>query len=303
MKSKIEETIYSNLVEGTKESILAVLEFASLNASDQSAMDALLSSCNHYMINEVGKDNFLTPLSIVPKEKGLAYYMTNYILATLSSAKDTDSRKTVFDEIIYFVSEYEDSAGKIISENQLRNLLSRIDEFGLTDGIIFNKYNRPLGFSIIPYMHSSNSTYSPALHIMGCHKVRDDVNPEFIVLHELGHVYRFCLSGDMESLKVPKSFMLPLRLAFSEEVQEAEPESLAELFADSFSIALAFENEYTEKVPFCSVMHKMHQEMLYRYFKMLVHEPGLADSMDFWKNEERVMEIKNILRKYGETNG
>ena len=119
----------------------------------------------------------------------------------------------------------------------------------------------PLRIYFIPYKHVDvNAGYYPHLNTIASYRPRrSDLNPEYIFVHEVGHLLTFNLTGDPD--KVPDSFV-----EFNKKYNPSWQEGLVEMFVDLFSMAVMMDTEYADKNPLLKGASMGQQKIVRDYF-------------------------------------
>ncbi|WNS42070.1 hypothetical protein [Paenibacillus sp. MMS20-IR301] len=147
-----------------------------------------------------------------------------------------------------------------------QNLLQIIECFGVRRFIARNTNGVPIRFYFVPYGNRSmNAAYFPHIHLVVIYKndLDSSSNPEYIFMHELGHVVQVHMTKGLTI--VPSSFKEAVRGAF----KPCSDEMLAEVFADCFSVAVMKGTSFEEKNPFCTTFLQEHQALLRDYFSSI----------------------------------
>ena len=87
-------------------------------------------------------------------------------------------------------------------------------------------------------------------------------SPEYVFLHELGHVVQIKITGD--SHKVPPSFLPFAEAIFPDMTKETE----AEIFADCFAMAVMYDSQFSVYDPF-DIIIPTHKALFQIYMREL----------------------------------
>jgi hypothetical protein len=95
----------------------------------------------------------------------------------------------------------------------------------------------PLRIYFIPYEHKDiNGAYYPHLNTIVSYKPRkSNLIPEYIFIHEVGHLLTFNLTGNPE--RVPESF-----IEFNKKFNPSWQKVLVEIFVDLFYLTRVFQH-------------------------------------------------------------
>jgi len=99
--------------------------------------------------------------------------------------------------------------------------------------------------------------------------LKDNISPEFVFLHELGHILHLRLTRQYATYTPPKSFEIIMDKLFSRAINKPE-QVKAELFAECFAMAALYNSEYShyDHINYIRDEHKM---LCFHYFKVLLN--------------------------------
>ncbi len=117
-----------------------------------------------------------------------------------------------------------------------------------------------------------NASYQSALNAIFASAPRlncEGADRRYVLLHEVGHALHTAITRDLS--RVPESFLPVFYVTTGGKDGNAIPkEDLAEVFADTFSVAASFETVLAEHNPFCVKWPRSLQLALFSYFSLLV---------------------------------
>lgn len=249
-----------------------------------------------FLLNEIGANNLTKQFCIIGPKWGLSFYIAS-IIRLASNVKDASDCSTYLSGVIAEVSEFTKSPLPLITKKQIEAMLKLVKAYGAAAKIIaFNPYGYPFRVVQIPFKREYNSVYDATLNLVLCSRVDKETgtNPQYVFLHEVGHVLQFAITKDTH--KVPISFKPVFELAYGNKFENVDPLDMVEVFADSFSIAAVYETEYCSITPFHSRFFTIHQAMLAVYFRMLCANQDHGNRENFW-TEKRKAAFNDVIEK------
>ena len=259
MELNIIELLYSETIE----SKIELIEY-------------LLSRIGAKKSNEKFKDffwNFFLKNVNFPYSKSYSLIGPKYALGCLSSQflfhyvteKNSEQQIQLLKTLLTYIKGLQPSTAKLLRKTTTIKLLDRIDEFGLPYYSLRSATGRPLQIYFIPFQHIEvNAAYYPHINSIMSYKPREvESSPEYIFVHEVGHLLINNLTGDPE--KLPDSF-----IEFNKKFNPDWDGDLVEVFVDLFSLAVMMDSDYAPYNPFVKVFRRKEQETIKDYFKELL---------------------------------
>lgn len=173
--------------------------------------------------------------------------------------------------LLNYLGQLEPSPVPLLKKTTTEKLNTLLGKFGFPSSYFTNYNNRPLRIYYIPYQHTAfNAAYYPFINSITSYKPKEEGStPEYIFVHEIGHLLINNLTGNPE--KVPESFV-----EFSKKFRPEYEGDLVEIFVDLFSIAVMMDTDFAAKNPFLTVFPVEEQKTIKEYFKNLISERKYA---------------------------
>ena len=230
-------------------------------------------------LSEREKFSYLSSYCMVGPKYALGCLVGHFLIHYVEE-KDIEAQKRFLTELLKFLKGFRNSKNSVLKQTTANNLLDTIDKFGMPKHFLRTFNSRPLRIYFIPYEHADvNAGYYPHLNTIVSYRPRKkDLSPEYIFVHEVGHLLTFNLTGDPD--KVPESFV-----EFSKKYNPSWDKGLVEIFVDLFSLAVMMDTEYAGENPFIKKFSIGNQKIVRDYFIRLMENLTYKDkapvSFDF----------------------
>jgi hypothetical protein len=190
--------------------------------------------------------------------------LTGRFLYHYVSADNSETELDLLKNLLTYVKGFRPSKGPLLKMTETVNLINIISEFGLSADFLMTQAYQPLKIYYIPYQHvNANAVFFPHLNSIASYRPKLKLAPEYIFIHEIGHLLAFKLTGDPE--KLPESF-----LEFNKVFNPTWEGDLTEVFVDLFSMAIMMDTKYAAKNPFLTTFSLKGQKAIKDYFITLV---------------------------------
>jgi hypothetical protein len=165
-----------------------------------------------------------------------------------------------------YLSELQPSQNRLLKKTTAIKLIDIVIRFGLQGYFLRTLNNLPLSVYFIPYKHAKfNAAYHSSTNSIVSYRPKEkDLSPEYIFVHEIGHLLIFNLTGNPK--KVPDSF-----IEFNRKFNPSWKGDLVEVFVDLFSIAVMMETELATKNPFLKMFSVKRQKIIRNYFTSVIN--------------------------------
>lgn len=222
----------------------------------------------------IPKTIFNKPLIIVDKDISLKVYAT-YMFIIILESNDPKGGLKWFKKV---VENYKDLKYPLLTTEEAKIMLSLVDN-KLIQKISINFSDNPLRIFILPYhLNGVNSSCNPYLNhiIVGQIDVELASNPQYVFLHEIGHILDKCLTENSERPPLSfKRFLVDKKVLSNDRYYEDDPIAIADLFADCFAMAMLHNSSYANLNPFRQ--YKEFSESSYDYLILLTNNIPLAN--------------------------
>lgn len=218
--------------------------------------------------NELGYQVFLGNSIATP------FLLTNWLLYD-TGEDNYQHLRNLADKIR---SLFEPSMAIGISEERIHQLMAHIEQrFGYCSSVL---KDRPLRIIVTDDGFKEGNSLVMSLQIMGevdymerkdaviLTRPKDNISPEFVFLHELGHILHLRLTQRYDIFTPPSSFDFIINQMFSKSIDK--PDSIkAELFAECFAMAALYDSEHSN-YDYVEYIRNEEKILCYLYFKVLL---------------------------------
>ncbi len=259
----MDKQIYELLIQGTLYSQRNLISLL-INRSESKQSNSSYHSIFQQFLIEL-KVSVATPFMMVGPKRGLSCYVAEF-LSNYVTVRDYEKQTELLKSLLQDLDELHESKRAILKMTTAQNLLQITEHFGVNRLLARNTNGVPIRFYFVPYGNRSiNAAYFPHLHLVVIYKndLDSNSNPEYIFMHELGHVVQVRMTKGLTN--VPNSFKEAVRGMF----KPCSEEVLAEVFADCFSVAVMKGTSFEEKNPLCVTFLQEHQTLLRDYFSSI----------------------------------
>lgn len=214
-------------------------------------------------LEEREKIPFHSYYSMIGSKYGLGC-LTGRFLYYYASADSSEKELDLLKNLLSYVKGFRPSKSPLLKMKDTVKLIDIISEFGLPTDFLMTQAYQPLKIYYIPYQHvNANAVFFPYLNSVASYRPKQKLPPEYIFIHEIGHLLAFKLTGDSE--KLPESF-----LEFNKVFNPNWEGDLIEVFVDLFSMAIMMDTKYAAKNPFLTTFSLKGQKAIKDYFIELV---------------------------------
>ncbi|RXK87057.1 hypothetical protein [Filimonas effusa] len=173
-----------------------------------------------------------------------------------------------------YVKAFEPSNSALLKKTTTTKLIRTLENFGMPSSFLLNREYRQLRIYYIPYQRADlNGAYYPHLNSIASYKPKEKSSPEYIFLHEIGHLFTYNITGDPN--KVPGSF-----IELNKVINPTWKGDLVEVFVDLFSFSVMVDTEFASKNPFIKKIPPNAQKIIIDYFSKLVSNCGYAKQLE-----------------------
>lgn len=195
---------------------------------------------------------------------GLSRYVANQLLLS-ANVRSIKNRNLVLEQLQNALTNLYDSKNPLLNVTRARLLIELVENFL---GTHFHKLTqkRFLSLYFVPYESKiNNAAFDNNTNSIAVFRTKDrkQQSPEYIFLHEFGHVVHSRLFYVTDH--IPLSF-LDFNRELDKRFLQYSKEDQLEIYADFFSIAIMLDSEYEYLNPFVKVMRKEHTTMIKEYF-------------------------------------
>jgi hypothetical protein len=189
----------------------------------------------------------------------IAHFINNYI-----GVEDLNLQIELLKELLHKVKGFRPSPNPLLKKTTTLKLIDILTGLKI-DRFFRNELNRPLRIYFIPFDHTEvNAYYYPQLNSIASFRPKNDGGtPEYIFMHEIGHLVAHRITGDF--LKIPDSF-----IEFSNSLRPGSKADLIEVFADLFSVAVMMDTELASKHPALPWIKASELKLIKDYFTQLI---------------------------------
>lgn len=195
---------------------------------------------------------------------GLSRFVANQLLLSIN-VKVSEQRQVVLDELRKVLENFYESKNPLLKVTKAKTLVELVETF-LGEAFYRITYQRHLSIFFVPLANKiSNAAFHINTNSIGVFKTKEShiQTPEYIFLHEFGHVLHSRLFKTIT--EVPESFV-QLNRNMNAEFFEYSKEDQLEIYADFFSIGVMLDTEYEYLNPFIKQMPREHTSLIRDYF-------------------------------------
>ncbi|MRG46943.1 hypothetical protein GFS24_17610 [Chitinophaga sp. SYP-B3965] len=260
--------IISKLSDPTIASKVELITYLIKRAEEQRSNEEFKGSISTYL-SEREKFPYLGSYCLIGPKYALGCLVGHFLYHYVSE-KDLRKQINVLVSLLNYVKGFQPSENPLLKKIAVIKLINILEQFGIPEYFLKTPNNRPLRIYHIPYQHAdANAGYYPHLNSIVSYRPREaDLDPEYIFLHEVGHLFTFALTGDPGG--VPDSF-----IEFNTRFNPKWKGDLIEVFVDLFSMAVMMDTAYASKNPFIKTFPVGKQNIVRDYFIKLVKGLGL----------------------------
>jgi hypothetical protein len=221
----------------------------------------------------LGKEQFsyLSSYCLVGPKYALGCLLGHFLYHYISEPNSTKQISLLI-SLLEYVQAFKFSKAALLKKTTTAKLINIVESYGIPTYFLRTSDNRPLRIYYIPYERTDfNAAYYPHLNSIALYRPKEDNSPEYVFLHEIGHLFTYNLTGEPE--KVPDSF-----IEFNKKNNPTWKGDLVEVFVDLFSLALMAETEFSTKNPFIPKIPVTNQRLVKEYFIGLISDLKYAKS-------------------------
>ncbi len=218
--------------------------------------------------NELGYQVFLGNSIAAP------FLLTNWLLYD-TGEDNYQHLRNLADKIR---SLFEPSMAIGISEERVHQLMAHVEQrFGYCSSVLKDRPLRIIvsddgfkeGNSLVMSLQITGEVdYTERKDIVILTRPKDNISPEFVFLHELGHMLHLRLTQRYDIFTPPSSFDFIINQIFSKSIDK--PDGIkAELFAECFAMAALYNSKYSQ-YDYADYIKDEHKMLCYLYFKVLL---------------------------------
>ncbi|MGG4141815.1 hypothetical protein ABEW34_01690 [Paenibacillus algorifonticola] len=262
MENKINDLLSDNKLSSKKELVSILIDRAEKKQSNQ----AFYNIFQHFLIES--KVTLAGTFMMVGPKRGLSCFISEFLSVCVTD-NNYEKQIQLLKGLLNDLNDLHESKKPLLKMTVAQSLLQLTNQFGLRRFLAYNSKGKPLHFYFVPYGNKNmNASYSPYFNAIVIYKNALDSksSPEYIFMHELGHVFQMYMTKD--STKVPVSFKEATKGMF----EQCSDEVMVEVFVDCFSVAIMEGTTFEDKNPFCSIFLKEHQIILKDYFSKILIE-------------------------------
>lgn len=258
MKYNITDALSNETTESKIELISYLLE----RAKNKKSNDIYSSEIDSYISQkEIFSDN---PYCIIGPKYALGCLTGNF-LYHIVKVKETQTQITLLEDLLIKVKGFGPESNPLLKKTTTKKLISILTDQNINKAFL-NEYGLPLRLYYIPFAHKEvNAYYYPWLHSIGSFKPKNDCGtPEYIFMHEIGHLVAHRITGDPD--KIPNSF-----IEFNNKFHPGFKGNLVEAFADLFAIAAMIDTEFASYRPAIEIFDSQDLKEIKNYFTTLAN--------------------------------
>jgi hypothetical protein len=266
--SRIKELLLDNALQSKWELLNVFRGHAEIGERQEElrsiVIDYLMESDGDLRISNFDKVRFYGPGA------GLSRFVANQLLLSLN-VSSIENKTLVIDQVDLSLRNLYDSKNPLLKVTKARVLIELLEKY-MGDHFHRITNQRFLAIYFIPFENNqSNAAFDINTNSIAVFrtKERKTQKPEYIFLHEFGHIMHCTLFKT--SKEVPNSFV-EFNKQMNPKFFEYSKEDQLEVYADLFSIAVMLDTEFEELNPFIRTMQRVHTEKIKEYFKRELSE-------------------------------
>lgn len=208
---------------------------------------------------------YLSNYSLIGPRYALSCLLGHFIYHYISE-KNPTKQLSLLVSLLDFTKSFKPSKAALLKKTTTEKLLDVLEKFGIQPYFLRTWDYRPLRIYYIPYERPDfNAAYFPYLNSIASYRPKENSSPEYIFLHEVGHLISYNITGEPD--KVPDSF-----IEFNKKMNPKWQNDLIEIFVDLFSLAVMMETEFAPLNPFIPILSTKSQKLIKNYFVELVRD-------------------------------
>jgi hypothetical protein len=259
----LKNDIITDLIHPSIEPKIELIKYFIKRAKEKRSNEEFIDVIADYL-SEKEKVPYLGHYCLIGPKHALGCLVGHFLYHYISE-KDLKKQITLLNKLLNYIKDFQPSKVPLLKQTTTVKLINTIEQFGIPAYFLRTYTNRPLRIYYIPYKHLEfNAGYYPQLNSIVSYKPKEaDSTPEYILMHEVGHLLTFNLTGDAG--KVPDSFV-----EFNKVHAPKWKGDLVEVFVDLFSIAVMMDTEFAPKNPFPEKFPVRFQNSVKDYFTKLI---------------------------------
>ncbi len=228
--------IIEKLSDPSVESKLSVIDFFIERAKKQIPSDKFCDLMFNFVL-DTGRTSIYNDYNLVGPKYALGCFVANALFYYIMD-EDFKLQIDILKNFSNSIGQLEISQNKVLKKTTAAKLINAVEVFGIPTPYL-KADNKPLNIFHIPFNHKIyNGHYYPYLNSIASYKPHtENCSPEYIFLHEVGHLIIYKLAGNPH--KVPDSFVEFTRLH-----NPKWNDDLVEIFVDLFSVAVMLGTEF-----------------------------------------------------------
>lgn len=264
--------ITTRLSDSTIESNAELIAYLLERAKNKKSNKEFSGSISRFLLAKE-KMPYMSTYCLVGSKYALGCLVGHFLYHYISE-ENLSKQIDLLSKLLEYVNGLQPSQNILLKKTTTVKLIDVLDKFGLPSYFLRSYINRPLRIYLIPYMDADlNGAYYPYLNSIVSYRPRlSDLDPEYVFMHEVGHLLAFNLTGDPE--KVPDSFV-----EFNKVFNPTWDGELLEVFVDLFSGAVMMDTEYASKNPILPIFSIERQQVTRDYFIKLMGALKYKDSI------------------------
>ena len=262
--------IVGKLSDSLIESKVGLIKYLIRRARQEQSNDEFSEPIEDYL-SQTEQFSYLSSYSLVGPKYALGCLLGHFIYHYISE-KDLAKQTSLLIHLSNYAATFKPSRSALLKKTTTVKLIDILDDFGVSTSFLRTWNYRPLRVYYIPYERADyNAVYYPYLNSIASYRPKENSSPEYIFLHEIGHLLAYNITGEPD--KVPASF-----IEFNKKNSPHWQEDLIEVFVDLFSTAVMMETDFAPQNPFISILSTRSQRLIKDYFIDLVRELKYAKS-------------------------
>ena len=263
--------IISKLSDSTVESNVGLIKHLIGRIKDQKTNEEFKDPILDFL-SKKEKFPYGSNYGVIGSKYSLGCLIGNFLYHYISE-EDDQKQLHLLSGLLEFVKGFETSQNPLLRKTMTIKLIEMLDKFGMPEYFLKRPDNQPLRIFLIPYKRPDvNGAYYPHIHCVASYRPRQsDLNPEYVFVHEIGHVLTHNLTGDPNS--VPDSF-----IEFNKKFNPSWTGELVEVFVDLFAMAAMMDTEFASKNPHLRKPSIGTQKIVRDYFDELMKNIKYSDS-------------------------
>jgi hypothetical protein len=262
--------IISKLSDPSIDSKIALIDYLIDRTKQGKSNDSFSGSIRNYL-SDKERFPYLSNYTLIGPRYALSCLLGQF-LYYYTSEENLTKQASLLESLMHYVQSFKPSKAPLLKKTTTAKLFDLLGKFGVQTHFLRTWDHKPLRVYYIPYEREDfNAAFYPHLNCIASYRPKDNESPEYIFLHEVGHLLSYNITGDPN--KVPDSF-----IEFNSKMNPDWDSDLIEVFVDLFSLAVMTETEFAPLNPFESILSTEGKKLIKKYFVGLVSDLKYAKS-------------------------